>query len=147
MKVILFEGTPEEFSAASQALKGSLAGSQQEVQIAEPAEAVTLEGRFATIEEARKILSRIPLAKVMRQVLVKLHAAGEQTVSSEELRALTGYNANQFRGLMGAFGRRVANTVEKNVWFFRKKWDPVVGQYSWGLPPSVRQAIEALGIQ
>jgi hypothetical protein len=147
MKVILFEGTPEEFSAASQALKGSLASPLQEVQLGEPVETATHEGRFVTLDEARKILSRIPLAKVMRQVLVKLHAAGEQKLTSEELRAATGYNANQFRGLMGAFGRRVTNTVGKNVWFFWKQWDPTTSQYNWGLPPSVRQAIEALGIQ
>ncbi len=149
MKLIIFDGTPEEFSSAAPALRSGFGG-QIEVPgaLAGPPTVKVEGGRFMTSDEARKVLTRLQLSDAMRKVLLKLRHAGEQMLSSEELRAEVGYNADQFRGMMGAFGRRIANTIRgKDLWFFRKDWDGTTGRLSMGLPPSVRQAMDDLKIR
>jgi len=148
MKVIMFEGTSEEFSATSQALKASFNTSEPiGVHLEESLRVDNGTGRFVTRDEARKILSRLPLSQPLRKLLVKLRLTGDKFTSSDELRRITGYNSDQFRGMMGAFGRRVAKTVGKKVWFFKKDWDAVTGQWTWSLPSSVHEALDGLGIR
>ena len=53
--------------------------------------------------------------------------------------------ADRFRGMMGAFGRRVAHDVGSETSFFDDEWNADKGQKEWRLPASVRQAIEQLG--
>jgi hypothetical protein len=172
MKVIMFEGTPEEFSAASPALKSSLVSPIEEARLGDPAETLstgsalrrstsmqearlgdlaetgTDRGRFVTEDEACKILSWREISDAMRKVLVALRLAGDQIMSSEDLRKVAGYDADQFRGMMGAFGRRISKAVGKDLWFFRKDWDAAKGHQNWrSLPPSVIQAMDKLGIR
>jgi hypothetical protein len=148
MKLIIFDGTPEEFSSAAPALRSGFGGPAEGAgpQTALPAIEAG-EGRFVTSDEARKVLKRPGLSQPMRKVLVKLYHAGDQLVSSEDLHVTVGYNADQFRGMMGAFGRRIANTIGRNLWFFRKDWGGSTGRLRMGLPSDVRQAMDDLGIR
>lgn len=147
MKVVMFEGTSEEFSSCSEALKNSLVVTAQ-VSESHPASAEPegQTGRPVTVEEAKKILTRLSLSAVMRRALVKLRSSGDHLMlTSEDLRKETGLNADEFRGMMGAFGRRVKNTVKGNVWFFTKNWNGT--QNEWGLTPGARQAMDDLRIR
>ncbi len=154
MKLMVFDGTAEEFSVAAPALRNTFGGALRGGGIAEEQPNETEEQpkaaekwRCITPEEAREVMIRLELSKPMRKVLIALRDAGDKRLSSGDLHKVTGQNADQFRGMMGAFGRRLVNTVGKNVWFFNKKWDTATGQYSWSLPPSVIQAMGAMGIQ
>jgi len=100
--------------------------------------------RFVTIEEAIEILSRRELSKNMMDVLTALYEAGTTRLNSEALKGINGHDSNQFRGLMGAFGRRTLHTVPAGVRFWDYKWDPSQGQYLWTLPETVRAAMRQL---
>jgi len=142
-----WEGTPEEFAAASPTLKELMKtepeapGSEPEIkgEAAAP-RAVTLP-RDVTGEEGRQILSRLELSPDIKKVLGNLYHATDP-VSSEDLKKAAGLNADQFRGVMGGFGRRVTHSVGKNVSFFEKEWRQ--DQYFWSLPDSVKRAMEEL---
>ena len=99
--------------------------------------------RPVTVEEAVRILGRLELSGNIRAVLGSLYHSAEP-VSSEDLKKVLGHTGDMFRGMMGAFGRRVVTTVGKNVYFFGKEWRQ--DQYFWTLPGSAKRALEDLKI-
>lgn len=67
--------------------------------------------KCVTTEFARRMLTRCPLSDNQKIVLKTLKEAHLELVSRDELIAATGYNTPyQLAGLMGSFGRRVADT-------------------------------------
>src|ERR1700739_4155570 len=112
MKFMLFEGTPEEFNEVAPSL-GLNRGSEVEAlnavsEISTPA--ADSEVIYLTTDQVKSVLTRRPLDWAMKLMLGKLYEAGDQRVKSAELREELGFSAPQFRGMMGAFGRRKANT-------------------------------------
>ncbi len=94
-------------------------------------------------------MRRRKLSTHLDRFLRELYNTGDQRVKSEHLQSVLGFKgkrgADQFRGLMGAFGRRVKHDVGPDVGFFDDNWNADAGQKEWRLPASVRQAIEQLG--
>jgi hypothetical protein len=147
MKLWRFEGSPEEFSAVASALM-----SDGEVvvkaDVAKPIELVEKKNgrQYVTVEGAKEILTRRELSDSMKNVLRLLHKAGDQRLLSEELMKVNKHSGDQFRGLMGAFGRRTVNTVGGATWFFDDEWNHALSQNTYRLPPTVRQALDELDI-
>ncbi len=150
MKLWRFEGSPEEFSAVANVLMGE-GDASIKVENATPEPERRVDGqklgrKFVTVDEAKNVLTRIPLKPPMANVLRVLLKAGERRILSEELMRSNNHSVEQFRGLMGAFGRRLVNTVGNATWFFDDKWDHEHHQNTYRLPPSVLQALKDLDI-
>jgi hypothetical protein len=149
-----WEGTPEEFAAASPTLK-ELMKTEPDTPASSPESEPELKGEAAapspatlprdvTGEEALQILSRLELSPDIKKVLGNLYHATDP-VSSEDLKKSAGLNGDQFRGVMGGFGRRVKHSAGKeNVAFFIKEWRQ--DQYFWSLPECVKTAMEGLNL-
>jgi hypothetical protein len=146
---ITFEGTPDEIARAFPGLTSSLAvaasakdrNSTSTSQVTGAVEDGTEEGEEVSVEVARRCLNRIPLAAKQLVVLRMLYDAHPGTVNSAMLVTKLSYSRPQFTGLMGAFGRRLANTpgYVDGTWFFEQEWDGTSNTY--GLPESVREAM------
>jgi hypothetical protein len=104
---------------------------------------------FVNLEQARRILKRRPVSPEMKDLLIELYKSGDNKVPSKRLMEVTGFTddrgPDRFRGLLGAFGRRVKHDVGADVKFFDKIWNTDQGECEYTLPQTVRQAIEALG--
>ncbi len=143
MKLWSFEGTPEEFVTVAPALMVRPSSSIETAPEAGMVEVLQLDDqqtRFVTGDEARHILNRLQLSENMQNMLAVLQRATGR-VLSEDIREDIGLNSDQFRGMTGAFGRRVSHSVPPHVRFFDAKWEPEQGQYSWLLPESVKQVL------
>lgn len=148
MKFYMFEGTPEEIS---QVMRTMQPGQHVTAIPAQGASEPPLPpgggdgSKFATFEFARRVLTRIPLSEGMLAVLKKIYEAHPGWAPSADLYAASGYNNKQFSGLMGAFGRRMANTAayDDQASFFEYQWDHAAAAWQWRLPDSVREALEA----
>ncbi|MES0042268.1 hypothetical protein [Mesorhizobium sp. M0091] len=148
MKMYMFEGTPEEISHVIQTMQPD----QQVIAIPvknTPEQPVPLAAgdgsKFVTFEFARRVLTRIPLSAGVLAVLKKIYEAHPDWASSADLYAASNYTNRQFSGLMGAFGRRMANTpgYDDQANFFEYQWDHTAEAWQWRLPDSVREALEA----
>jgi hypothetical protein len=149
MKFMVFEGTTEEFNQIAPSM-GLGKGSEVEALNA-VSEVVTADGSevvYLTSDQVKAVLTRRPLDWAMKLMLRRLYEAGDKRVKSEELREELGFSAPQFRGMMGAFGRRKANTegIPTNGRLFDEEWDFEAHQKTWSLPPSTRLALEDLNL-
>ena len=151
MKAIILEGAAEEIIQIINTLQQStdlqVTGVPQEPQ-AEPPETksqgVETE-KFVSKEFARQVLLRRQLSSPFKAVLQALFAAGPKYLTTTELITVAGYsNGHQFAGLMGAFGRRKANTPgnEKESYFFEYRWKADTAEWEYRLPDSVREVLE-----
>ena len=150
MKFMVFDGTSEEFNKVAPSL-GLNAGSEVEALNAVSeisTSAADSEVVYLTTEQVKSVLTRRPLDWAMKLMLRRLYEAGDQRVKSEELREELGFSAPQFRGMMGAFGRRKANTegIPPNARLFDEEWDFEAHQKTWSLPPFTRKALEDLNL-
>ena len=134
------EGTPEEL-AQYEAFGKSQAALGKAVQ---PTDSGDADWEFVSAEVAFRALTRIKLGKQIRTVLKRVYRAADRWTSAAALQEEVGYTPAQFAGLMGAFGRRVANTpgYVVNSSFWEWEWDAEQSCYLYRLPPSVRAAVE-----
>ena len=60
------------------------------------------------------------------------------------LHKVAGYRPPQLAGLMGAFGRRMANTegYQSGAHYFEYQWNDDEGAWDCRLPDSMREALE-----
>ena len=72
-----------------------------------------------------------------------LYEAHPNWLSQATLREASGYEPAQYAGLMGAFGRRLANTegYDPEAYFFEWKWDDDEEAWVCRLPDTVREAL------
>jgi hypothetical protein len=148
VRLVELEGTAVEINEVLPTIQPMPAGN---VMSGEPPEdtssaaAKTSEGptKFVTVDFARRVLTRLPLSKPFKALIQTLNEAHPNRVLSAPLYDATGYNAAQFAGLMGAFGRRVTHTegFEKGTYFFDYKWNGEANQYEYRFPESVREAV------
>ena len=151
MKAIVIEGTVEEviqainsmqpFTAATMltAAQESKTGSEA------PAENGDDNKKYVTVEFARRVLVRRPLSRPVKAVLKALYDASPRYVTSTALLDVARYQSgHQLAGLMGAFGRRVANTAgyDDKTRFFDVQWNNDDGTWEYFLPDTVREALE-----
>jgi hypothetical protein len=142
MRFYMFEGTPEELSEVLPKIDVRLGKSEVLI----PGEKAKSDKRWVTTEEARVILTRRPLSVPIVKMLQSLYSAAGKQVTSDELKKVTGLDAHEFRGMLGAFGRRVGHTAPANAQFFDQKWNHEAAQYVWSLPENVRQVVRELKI-
>lgn len=147
MKVMVFEGTPEEILAALPHLKDSLASTPvvaPSVTVPADGDAAATGSNFVSLRVARKVLTRRRLKPLQLVVLKEIYGAHPKPVLATELHKKTGYTAAQFAGLMGAMGRRVSHTegyMDGDL-FFIQVWNEKAGCWAYGLPDTVREALK-----
>lgn len=150
MRVYMFEGTAEEFASAAPVMGwqntlqngNGLVGSNGVIDESEANE----EG--LTVVQVKSVLKRRPLGEHVKTMFRMLYKNRGRHVSSDELKEVLKLDSNQFRGMMGAFGRRVAHTrgVPNGVKLFDEIWDHEQHQKTWSLPENVRTALKDLKI-
>lgn len=154
MKVVVFDGTPQEVAEALKAMGVATPMSAAGAQIAPVAindsGAVEADDDGGTqplpLPVAKRVLNRLPtISKNMKKALVSLHKVGDEGLLGSELCELLDFEQSQFRGMMGAFGRRVANTEGwyDGAGFFEYDWDAENG-YRYKLFDTSRKAVEAV---
>jgi hypothetical protein len=144
MKLWKFEGTADEFNAVSGVLIEGSPAHVDEISVVEPLGAADGGDTFPTVEQAIEVLSRRELSRNMEEALKALYEAGSVRLTSDSLKEVNGHDSNQFRGLMGAFGRRTKHTLPEGVRFLDFVWESSLGQYTWTLPETVREAMRQL---
>ena len=147
---IRVEGTAAEISDVLRNLPGAAAAQTAAVELtdevvaaATSSETPEAEFRYVTTRFARRALVRIKLSKPMRKLLRALYKAHPNWLSQATMREASGYEPAQYAGLMGAFGRRLANTdgYDSEAYFFDVKWDDDQEEWVYRLPDSVREAL------
>ena len=157
MKAVIFDGTPQEVAEALKAMGVAAPTSAAVAQIAP----VTVNDGEAEKDDgndehdgtqplpllvARRVLNRLPtISKNMKKALVALHKVGDEGLLGSELCKILDFEQSQFRGMMGAFGRRVVNTEGwyDGAGFFEYDWDAENG-YRYKLFDTSRKAVEAV---
>ena len=147
---IRIEGTAAEISDVLRALPGTASVhiaavelTDAGVQATTSSETTEPESRFVTTRFARRVLKRLPLSKPMKNVLRELCKAHPDWLSQAALRDTAGYEPSQYAGMMGAFGRRIANTegYDSETRFFEWEWDDEEKTWYYRLPDTVREAL------
>ena len=145
------KGSAEEINEALQALTSTAALQTAAKELgnqATPAmtktEGMDAEMTFVTTKFACRALTRLPLSKPFKEVLKALSEAHPDWLSLPTLHSVAGYRPPQFAGLMGAFGRRMANTdgFASEAYFFESRWNDNKSTWDYRLPDSVREALD-----
>jgi hypothetical protein len=136
----VIEGSPEEL-AQYEALAKSSGASDGGTRAVETA---SVDWEFVSTDVAFRALTRIKLGRQVRAVIRRVYLGGDKWTSATLLQKEVGYTPAQFAGLMGAFGRRLANTAGYvlNSSFWEYEWDGQQSCYLYRLPAPVRAAVE-----
>jgi hypothetical protein len=148
VKLFVYEGSPKEIAEIS-LLMGSFAQKQASNSALEAStEAHSEPSDELTVAQVKNVFERRVLAEPVVKMLKLLYEKSEDRLSSDDLKKELGYNAHEFRGMLGAFGRRLKNTpgIPDGIKLFDEHWDGDLRQKTWTLPKNVRKAVEELGI-
>lgn len=157
MKAVVFEGTPNEVAEALKAMGVASPMSATVATLAPAAASDEQDADEGDVEEededtqplplavAKRILSRRPISTKLKKAMLAIHKAGDDGLLGSELCKLLDYDQSQFRGMMGAFGRRVTYTDgwEEGHGFFDQEWEDEDG-YRYKLFDTSRKAVEAV---
>jgi hypothetical protein len=147
MKVAILEGSPTEIAEALQVL-GWKSGEGQLAIAVGPSTDGTTDREAAPMPRAfaQRVLNRIPLAPTQKILMKEVLKSGSNGISGKDLLAKLNYTQAQFRGMMGAFGRRVANTSgfsEDFDSFFSWEWNEAESTYRYWFEGDVEEAVRA----
>lgn len=143
MKVMQFEGTPEEFRAVAY-LFDSSSTQPQEAPIAKDSTPTV-----DPVDAVRAMLTRIPISNGQKAVYKAL-AGGR--LAQAELFEQTGRPSQVMAGVLGALGRRINNTPEihqaglpgdTSAMF---NWEKEAGVWYISLQPYALEALEEEGV-
>jgi hypothetical protein len=146
MKLFIYEGSPQEIAEVAQ-LMGAPSQTpsfpRNTPQIKE--DPLQLQEEL-TVEQIKYVFQRRALAEPLVKILRLLYEAGETRIKSDDLKEALGYSNPEFRGMLGAFGRRLKNTqgIPDGLRLFDETWDENLRQKTWTLPVNVRKALEDL---
>jgi hypothetical protein len=141
MRAVVFEGTTDEVMAALAYMNAEVAKGEAEAEAVEDEKTYPPTGHVS-VEFARRALARLPLSTRQRMVLGAIYQAEDKGVLGTKLHKLFSFSPAQFRGMMGAFGRRMWNTDGPGYGlFFRKEWDGDQGSMRYTLTPEAREAV------
>ncbi|QHD70886.1 hypothetical protein GS397_27700 (plasmid) [Sphingobium yanoikuyae] len=151
MKMFVFEGTPAQLAEMAKSMGASTNAVTAALPISSPTvnspeEADDYDGTVVvTTEFARKVLTRRPLSKEQRKLLVTLANATPDYTLATVLQEALDYSPAQFAGMMGAFGRRLTHTPHyvNDSYFFDQEWVHDEGCYKYRLPETVIAALKA----
>lgn len=153
MKLYVFEGTVEELNEVASNLgigstQSTIALPHRQVEPAGTASSITDGEEAVSITFACRVLSRRDISEPMKAVLIALYHSGDAMVGISKLCEASNYTKPQFSGLMGAFGRRISHTqgYDEETYFFKTEWDEDNEEWTYSLPPSVREALVKEGI-
>ena len=147
---IRVEGTAAEISDVLRVLPGAATVHTAAVELTDAGVQATTssetpgpESRFVTTRFARRVLKRLPLSKPMMNALRALFEAYPDWLSQAKLQDAAKYKPSRYAGMMGAFGRRIANTkgYDSETEFFEWKWDDDERSWYCRLPDTVREAL------
>ncbi len=144
MRVMVFDGDPKEIAEALKNLGGSaFAISGDASAIEEVPESDEEDWNFVSTPLARKVLTRRRLKDLPKKMLTEIYKCGDIGITGTELAKRLNYSQAQFRGMMGAFGRRLINTPGYNGkdHFFGYEWMEEKGTYRYWLPETTREAV------
>jgi len=146
---MVIEGTPEEVRETLALMRmtsseHAVAGRDQASQPDNGEEEI----EYVSYDVARTALTRIPLHAIQKKLFKAIYDAHPRRILATELQSILGYERPQFSGLMGALGRRFTHTqgyiAGTNV--FDQEWDYERHCYDYSLPPTVKRALEDLGV-
>jgi hypothetical protein len=150
MKLMILEGTPAELADVVKFmdLKVDVAViKSDEIRTTNAVPPMRMDEapeKFVTTEFARKLLNRRPVSDAMQAVLRSLLSSGSSWTSSAALYKSSNYNVAQFSGLMGAWGRRMANTegYDDEAYFFDFRWNDEESAWDYRLPTHLIKVVE-----
>lgn len=147
---IRLEGTPTEMIEVIQALPEATKLRAVAVELTDeavssetPSESAETDSSVVSTRFARRALTRLGLSPPMRKVLTALFEAHPGWLSLPTLHGIADYTPAQFAGLMGAFGRRLANTegYDSDLAFFEYKWNEDEEVWDYRLAKTVCDAL------
>ena len=147
---IRLEGTSTEINDVLRALPGATKLRTAAVELTDdvvssepPSESAESESSVVTTGFARRALTRLGLSPPMKRVLTALYEAHPEWLSLPTLHGIADYAPAQFAGLMGAFGRRLANTEghDSDLAFFEYRWNEDEEAWDYRLPKTVCDAL------
>lgn len=148
MKAVILEGSPQEVGQALKEMgisSGEAVVTSKEIE-APPEKIAEEEEEWMPMptDVGRAFLTRIPLAPLQKKTILKIYRAGDKGIMGNELAETLKYSSAQFRGMMGAFGRRMVHTdgFVEGMYFFDQEWIDNVG-YRYRLPETSQAAVEA----
>jgi hypothetical protein len=146
MKLFVYEGTPSEIAEVAHLIGASSRNQGERATSNETNGATSEDNEELSVEQVKRVFQRRPLLEPMKVFLRELYKAGEERIKSDDLKAALGYGNAEFRGMLGAFGRRLKNTegLPEGVRLLDEAWDHDLRQKTWALPPNVRKALENL---
>ena len=148
---IRVEGTSTEIIDVLQVLAGTtklriaaVELTDEEVPSETASDSAESDSSVVTTRFARRALTRLGLSPPMKKVLTALYEAHPGWLSLPTLHGIADYTPAQFAGLMGAFGRRLANTEghDSDLAFFEYKWNEDEEVWDYRLPKTVCDALE-----
>jgi hypothetical protein len=114
VRLVEVEGDPEEVMRVSKLFGASAEPQKEYAPVTERSERSQEEiphnGRAVTPELVLRVLTRRELHTNVKKALKALLRAGPKGLTSEELAKAVGIDRGQLAGVLGAFGRRIANT-------------------------------------
>ena len=140
----VLEGSPEEIARFESLTRfHSEPQIRAKAELSSPVEQID-DWEYVSADVAFRALTRIKLGKETKAVIRRIYSGGQKWTTAGELQKEIDYKPPQFAGLMGAFGRRLANTPGHvlNSAFFEQEWDDKSSCYLYRLPPKVREAVE-----
>jgi hypothetical protein len=148
MKFFVYEGSPKEIAELVQLMgktaKNPAIMSCYPEEHEKPGEL----SQVLSVDQIKFVLTRRALGEPFRAILRQLYEAGDNRVKSDDLKNELKYTGAQFRGIFGAFARRLKKTpgIPNGARLFDEAWDGNLRQKTWALPPNVRRALEELNI-
>jgi len=109
---------------------------------------VESDSKYISTEVAFMAIKRRSLSEAQRKFLKAILEASPSWVSAEALIEETGYEGPRFSGLLGAWGRRVANTEGylDGTWTYDQKWDYESDCYLYRLPSQLVEPFKRAGL-
>ena len=152
MKVIQFEGTPDEFKVVAYLFNGpatvpavTLTASPEVKDLSESTnEAVSPPITVSPVEAVRALLRRLPPSEGQMKLF---RALKDGPVAKEDLLEATGWSPAELRGTMGALGKRVNGTPEVHAAGLPTDSDAVIestrngGSWIYALRSHAREAL------
>ena len=154
MRVYVIEGTPDEIREAipglATAVDGQIATAPVEAGVGYLAEKAVHDKTigevqaYVPVELARAVLTRRPLLDSQKTMLCAIYKVHPDFISAIDLQNILSQTPAQFRGFMGAWGRRYTHTEGfiEGEWFFEQEWDNEQACFLYRLPDSVREAMK-----
>jgi hypothetical protein len=148
MKLFVYEGSPKEIAEVAQLMGAPNENPAKAGNTPQTEDETTEQNEDLSVAQIKLVFERRVLGEPYRIILRQLYEAGDRRVKSDDLKNALNYSSSQFRGILGAFARRLKKTpgIPNGARLFDEAWDQDLRQKTWTLPVNVRTALENLKI-